>query len=190
MRRLAAELDARTMTLYSHVASKDDLLDLMFDELSLEASLGDELPAGWRAATTAIAHRMKELGLAHPWSLELFGQRTQLGPNTMRLLEERVRALDELQLPAAAAWSVVTAMNDYVSGYIVREIAQQNVVPDDKAEAKRWHAGVTSYLQGLAESGDFPQIAPLLRSGYGAMADNFDVGLDWLLDSVERRHAG
>jgi AcrR family transcriptional regulator len=189
MRRLAAVLEARTMSLYSHVASKDELLDLMLDELAREGMFGAELPTHWRDAARAMATRTRELALAHPWCIELFGQRPQLGPNTMRLLEERVRGLDELALAPATAWSAVTVLNDYALGYVVREIAQDNVIPADKAEAKRWHASVQGYLTDLADSGDFPRIAPLLRAGYSVQVDNFQIGLDWLLDSIERQFA-
>ncbi|MBO0881762.1 MAG: TetR/AcrR family transcriptional regulator C-terminal domain-containing protein [Mycobacterium sp.] len=189
MRRLAAVLQARTMSLYSHVANKDELLDLMLDELAREGMLGPDLPPHWREAAKAIAIRTRELALAHPWCIELFGQRAQLGPNTMRLLEERVQALDELALAPATAWSAITVLHDYVLGYAVREIAQASAVPADKAEAKRWQASVGGYLTELADSGDFPRIAPLLRAGYGMAADNFQIGLDWLLDSIERQFA-
>lgn len=189
MRRLATDLQARTMSLYSHVANKDELLDLMLDELALDVSLGADVPAGWRPALLATARRTREIALAHPWSIELFGQRSQLGPHTMRLLEERVRMLGELHLPAQQAWSVVTAVNDYVLGYVVREIAQAQAVPTDKAEAKRWHASVAGYLKDLADSGDFPHIAPLLRGGYASDDDNFELGLGWLIDSIERQFA-
>ncbi|HVX42891.1 MAG TPA: TetR/AcrR family transcriptional regulator C-terminal domain-containing protein [Mycobacteriales bacterium] len=187
MRRLATELDARTMTLYSHVAGKDELFDLMFDELARDISFGPDLPPHWRDAITVEARRMREIGLAHPWSLELFGQRAQLGPNTMRLLEERMRALDELDLPAEQAWSVVTVMQDYVTGYVVRETAQANAVPDDPAEAEQWHADISGYFRGLVDSGEFRRIAPLLTR-FAAPPDNFEVGLAWLLDSIERRY--
>lgn len=186
MRRLATELDARTMTLYSHIGSKDELFDLMFDELARDISFGPDLPTHWREAITAAARRMREIGLAHPWSLELFGQRAQLGPNTMRLLEERMRALDELNLPAEQAWSIVTAMQDYVTGYVVRETAQANAVPADPVEAERWHADIAGYFRSLVQSAEFPRIAPLLTH-FAAPPDNFEAGLSWLLDSIERR---
>ncbi len=60
-RRVAAELDARTMTLYSHVASKVELLDLMFDDLAAEVLVAGPLPAGWRPGLAALATRKRDL---------------------------------------------------------------------------------------------------------------------------------
>jgi AcrR family transcriptional regulator len=188
IRRVAAVLDARPMTLYSHVPSKGDLLDLMFDELAREALLGEDLPAGWRTALTAIASRTRDLGLAHPWSLELLGQRAQVGPNTLAVLDEWLRAVRDLALAPETAWTVVTAVNDYVVGYTARAAAQRRAVPVDRAEARRWHRAVASYLGGLADSGSYPDLAPLLRKGFAAESDSFDTGLTLLLDSVERAH--
>ncbi len=184
MRRLASELGARVMTLYSYVASKEDLLDLMFDELARRTALGDARPAGWRAGLTAIAHRVREMGLAHPWSVDILGQRAQLGPNTLHLLDEWVATVAPLALEPGDAWQVVTAVNDYVTGYVIRGSAQRRAVPADPELADRWQREVGAYLGGVADSGAVPHIAPLLRAGFAAQEDAFDRGLGWLLDSI------
>ena len=100
IRRIAGALEARPMTLYRHVPSKGDLLDLMFDELAGEALLADSLPKRWREALTAIAARTRDIGLAHPWSLQLLGQRAQVGPNTLAVLDEWLRAVREARARA------------------------------------------------------------------------------------------
>ena len=57
MRRLAAELDAGTMTLYHYVRTKDELLSLVNDAVMGELLVPPgELPDDWRAAITLIAH--------------------------------------------------------------------------------------------------------------------------------------
>jgi hypothetical protein len=43
------------MGLYSHIARKGDLIDLMADQVLAEALL-DEVPAHWREALSALAH--------------------------------------------------------------------------------------------------------------------------------------
>ena len=188
IRRVAAALDARPMSLYTYVPSKDDLFDLMFDDLAGRAVLGEQLPSDWAAALRAIAHRVRELGLAHPWSTELLSRRPQLGPNVMRLLEEWVAALDPLELPPADAWRAVTAVNDYVNGYVIREVAQRRAIPSTPGHARQWQRQVTAYLHDLAASGDYPHIAPLLAEGYAATDDSFDTGLDWIIESIGRHH--
>ena len=68
MRRLAAELDAGTMTLYHYVRTKDELLTLVFDALMGEVALppGQRIPREWRAAITLIARRSRDALRRHP----------------------------------------------------------------------------------------------------------------------------
>src|SRR4051794_27652562 len=68
IRRVAAVLDARPMTLYSHIDRKEDLLDLMFDRLAGTVLEGEPLPSGWRDALVVIASRKRRVCLAHPWA--------------------------------------------------------------------------------------------------------------------------
>ncbi|NUR95072.1 MAG: TetR family transcriptional regulator [Kribbellaceae bacterium] len=189
IRSVAAWLEVRPMSLYGHVSSKDDLLDLMFDQLAGESVLGDRLPQDWRSALEAIARRTRDQGLAHPWSIELMVDRIQLGPNTLRVLDEWIRAVAPLSVSTETAWSIATAVNDYTVGYVTRVSAQRRAVPTDPKAARAWTSTVDKYLTERAESGDHPHIAPLLRHGFAAQPDNFEAGLAWLLDTIERSHA-
>ncbi|HWD82041.1 MAG TPA: TetR/AcrR family transcriptional regulator C-terminal domain-containing protein [Kribbella sp.] len=189
IRSVAAELGVRPMSLYGHVAGKDDLLDLMFDQLAGESVLGDDLPADWRSALEAIARRTRDQGLAHPWSIELLVDRIQLGPNTLRVLDEWIRAVAPLKVSPETAWSIATAVNDYTVGYVIRIAAQRRAVPVDPEAARTWTTTVNTYLTERAGSGDHPHLAPLLHHGFAGQADNFDAGLTWLLDAIERTYS-
>ncbi|MGZ0152727.1 TetR/AcrR family transcriptional regulator [Kribbella sp. WER1] len=189
IRSVAAELGVRPMSLYGHVSSKDDLLDLMFDHLAAESVLGDGLPADWRGALEAIAHRTRDQGLAHPWSIELMVDRIQLGPNTLRVLDEWIRAVAPLGVTPEEAWTIARAVNDYTVGYVTRLAAQRRAVPPDPTVAHTWTATVNTYLTERAESGDHPHLAPLLSHGFAAQPDDFDTPLTWLLDTIERNHS-
>ena len=57
IRRVAAELGIRPMSIYTHVASKDDLVDLMLDQVIAEALVPEPLPEDWREALRQLAHR-------------------------------------------------------------------------------------------------------------------------------------
>ena len=57
IRRVAAALDVRPMALYSHIASKDDLVALMLHEVSGRLIVPEPLPGDWRAALRLIARR-------------------------------------------------------------------------------------------------------------------------------------
>src|SRR5689334_10791506 len=64
IRRVAAALRTRPMGLYSHIARKDDLVDLMLDRVLGEV-LVDQLPADWRQALRAIAWHTRAAARRH-----------------------------------------------------------------------------------------------------------------------------
>ena len=73
MRRIARELRAGAMSLYWHVASKEELIDLMLD--SLEAEIGVPEPTGdWQADLRELAHRQRAGLLRHPWVMDHAGR--------------------------------------------------------------------------------------------------------------------
>ena len=56
---------------------------------------------------------------------------------------------------------IVTAVNDYINGYVVREAAQRRAVPSAPGQARSWQRQVAAYLTDLAASGRYPHISPL-----------------------------
>lgn len=178
MRRVAAHLGARTMTLYTHIDRKEDLLDLMYDRL-VEEILVDEaaFTDDWRAAISEIARKERASLLRHPWFRELVGRRSKIGPNALRHIEQSLAALDPLHLDPEKAIQVVGAIDHFMLGYVMMEILHP----------KR---GKTSdemvYLRQLAAAGDYPRLTPLLNDAWPRSKDNFERGLKWLLDGIEQ----
>ncbi|HEX8753216.1 MAG TPA: helix-turn-helix domain-containing protein, partial [Solirubrobacterales bacterium] len=84
MRRLAEQLGVGTMTLYSYVSGKDELLDLMRDEVAREMLLPEPLPESWRQTLWEIAVRTRDALEAHPWHFDALPQRPRRRINTMR----------------------------------------------------------------------------------------------------------
>src|SRR6202161_2445024 len=79
IRRVAAALQTRPMDLYRHFARKDELIDLMVDEV-IAAAVLNEIPPDWRDALTAIARALRAVCLAHPWIVTAAGQQALIGP--------------------------------------------------------------------------------------------------------------
>ena len=67
MRRLAVELGVGPMSLYRHVANKDELVTQMADEVFGESELPVPGPPGWRAKLELISHQQWELCRRHLW---------------------------------------------------------------------------------------------------------------------------
>jgi AcrR family transcriptional regulator len=190
IRRVAAELGARTMTLYSHIESKDDLLDLMYDEVNGEVLVQDELPGDWRTAITSIAGRTRAMLLRHPWMVELAGRRPRIGPNGLRHGEQSLAALAPLRLAPGPAMRICAAVDDYTLGHVIREVMTLGESPGRGAPGvPDQRTTVRPYFDRMLDSGEFPHLAPLLREGMPAIEETFEQGLEWLLDGITRAHS-
>ena len=86
MRRIARELNSGTMSLYWHIGSKEELLDLMIDSIAADAEAPE--PSGdWRKDLHAIACTTRASLHRHPWAVNFMGGRPPTGPKTLRNLE-------------------------------------------------------------------------------------------------------
>ena len=83
MRRLGQDLGVEAMSLYNHVAGKEDILDgitdLVFGEISVPSDR-----AGWKSAMRLRSVSARKALLRHPWASPLMQSRTKPGPATLR----------------------------------------------------------------------------------------------------------
>ena len=120
MRRIARELRAGAMSLYWHVGSKEELLDLMLE--SIEAEVEAPEPSGdWRADLRAFARQTRAGMLRHRWAMEFLGGRPPSGPNDARNLERMLGMLDGLGLDARTTMDLLGTVFTYVMGAVIRE---------------------------------------------------------------------
>jgi AcrR family transcriptional regulator len=208
MRRLAADLDAGTMSLYHHVRTKADLVALMDDALMAEALLAEgEMPPGWRAALTLIARRTWALLVRHSWALGAF-QESQFGPNAMRHFEQSLAAVDGTGLDPGERLELLALVDGYVFGSALHagESLRRAALACADPEAAR--AAVEAGVARL-RTGAFPHIEALFGGGgpghagagfagpplgaagppmeLEALRDQFDRGLQAVLDGAHAR---
>ncbi|GAA0357107.1 TetR/AcrR family transcriptional regulator [Actinoallomurus spadix] len=93
MRRLGERLAAGATSAYWYVATKDELLELVLDEVMGEIEVPEVGATDWRTAATALAHGLRSMILRHPWVTGLFGVRPMMGPNAMRMSDRTVGVL-------------------------------------------------------------------------------------------------
>jgi hypothetical protein len=173
------------MDLYRDFARKDELIDLMVDEVVAGAVL-DEIPRDWRDALTAIARALHAVCLAHPWVVTAAGRQPLIGPNVIRHVEQSLQATAALGLDWTTRLAIWRAVDSYTMGHA-------HLSPDrDQSEGTTandpgWRAAAGAYLQGLADSGNFPNLAAfgaagLLHGDYDELT--FETGLNWLLTGI------
>ncbi|MCK9895593.1 TetR/AcrR family transcriptional regulator [Frankia sp. AgB32] len=183
IRRVAAALSARPMSLYSHFDRKDDLLALMNDRVAAEILVPEPLPADWRDRLRAIAHRTRDSALRHPWILQVYVGPPRVGPNALRHGEQSAAAVADLPLPTARRVALLRAVDTYTLGQVAAELHEQ--LANDSANPAEVH----DYLAQALDSGQYPHLAALPRADLAlvrgdAARESFDQGLDWLLAGV------
>jgi len=175
IRRVASELGVRPMALYTHIASKDDLVALMLHEVSGRLLVPEPLPADWREALRAIARRAYDAYVAHPWTLQAFGRGTRVGPNMLRRAEQSAAAVAGLDLSPADAWIALSIVHEWTMGHALHVVTLQEDVE------------LAGQL-GTADPAEFPRMSQVFRVGREESRDTiFDVALEAVLDGIERR---
>ncbi|HEX6361252.1 TetR/AcrR family transcriptional regulator [Actinophytocola sp.] len=96
MRRLAERLDVAPPTLYWHVKTKDDVLDLALDAIFAEVAI-PERTADWAVDAKTLVIRWHATMVRHPWAPGLLG-RPMLGPNVLARTEFLQSALERAGL--------------------------------------------------------------------------------------------
>ncbi len=175
IRRVAAELDARAMSLYDHFASKQVLLASMADEGVGEMLASQPLPDDWREAVAVSARRMYAAYARHPWMLFVHAERAPPGPNGVKIAKQMARGLATLRLEHEDVWQVQGIVNDFVIGYSFRTVG--TVSPEDMEAAI-----------AASDVVEFPELAALpdnLRTR--SSIERFELGLQTVLDGIERR---
>ncbi|OLF13406.1 TetR/AcrR family transcriptional regulator [Actinophytocola xanthii] len=139
MRRLAARLGAGPTTLYWHVRTKDDVLDL-----ALDAVFGDvDLPtasADWAADVRALLHAWYAVMLRHPWAPGLLG-RPMLGPNVLTRTEFLQAALVRGGFAGVELAAATHGLANLVIGSALTRVAGGSVDAADqlvRAQAARY----------------------------------------------------
>ena len=190
MRNLADELGVGTMTLYTYVADKDELLDLMLDEVSRHMLVPEPLPTSWREALRAIAIRTRDAVEHHPWVLDAGARRPRQRINTMRHVEQSLAAVAPLGLDREVAGTILTAVDDYTVGHSYRKRTRQKMRRAFRAAVARGGPGGDPAVEEAIEAGELPLLAKAFRSRRARRPvlppdPDFERGLDWLLDGIE-----
>lgn len=198
MRRIARELNAGAMSLYWHVASKDELLDLMLDAVEGEFQ-SPESTGDWRTDLREMAVNQRSGLHRHQWLMDFIGGRPPLGPNTLRNLERALTMIDELGLDRWAALNVLGSVSTYVLGAVLREFREHKVKERDEAVIaevgeEELQEFLDSRVRTLKATGRFPHFVRLFEDGIDPDAqetrdERFEFGLQCVLDGIAARLA-
>ncbi|RDG35349.1 TetR/AcrR family transcriptional regulator [Streptomyces corynorhini] len=183
LRKVAARLDAGPMRLYRHIATKEELFDLMVDEVHAEIR-PEEQPGDWRGALRVLAQRTRQAALRHEWLADLLGGRPALGPNGLAVTEATLAALDGLA-DVDTVLRAVETVSAYFTGAIRREIANLRAERATGLSEHDWQRASGPHVMSMLATGRFPALAKAVYDGTDVDAEaSFATGLEWVLDAV------
>jgi AcrR family transcriptional regulator len=178
MRRLGQEVGVEAMSLYNHVANKDDILDGIVD---LVLSDIDVPPTGthWKTAMRHRSMSAHEILLAHPWAPVLIMSRFNIGPGMTRYLDATLGRLREGGFSIEGALDAWHTLDSHLYGFTL----QQLNLPFDADEAPKVSADVLGQLPADQYPHIVEIITEVMRSG---RKEDFEFGLDLILDGLEK----
>ncbi|MGH9244885.1 MAG: TetR family transcriptional regulator [Acidimicrobiales bacterium] len=187
MRKLAAELGVEAMSLYKHVANKDDLLaglaDLVWAEIAAAAPARDDWPAWLRT----VGHAVRDVVHRHPRALPVLVSGDVSPVSALELFADQL----ERRGPAAPgpdqAVSALRAVTAFALGCVVTELCCFGPVPANRDETERQRL--------LRVSRALPPDTPdrLLDTALAVCGDcdaekMFTEGLDLIVAGAQPRH--
>ena len=181
MRKLGEALGVEAMSLYNHVANKDELLDGMVDLVFSEI----DLPSGgadWKTAMRERAVSARHALSRHPWAIGLMESRTSPGPATLRHHDRVIGSVRDAGFSIEMAAHAFSVLDSYIYGFALQEAS----LPFDSAEET---AEVAQMILAQFPRDEYPHLAELtvehvLQPGYD-YGNEYEFGLDLILDGLE-----
>lgn len=195
MRKLGTRLNAGATSMYTHVANKDELIELVVDEVygEVEAPAAGD-PAGWRGTVTRWAHSLRAALLRHPWIASVQGEAgvAYLGPNVMRQNEAILAVFEQGGFTLEAADRALNTVVAYVIGVSTSEAAWLTRLARSGRSEQEWAESLWPAAEQAVQ--DYPRLRKLYaaRRNQNVSAtrdDEFDTGLQCVLDGLATRFA-
>jgi AcrR family transcriptional regulator len=182
MRKLAERLNVEAMSLYHHIATKEEVLDGMVDIVFGEIEL-PSCEADWKTAIRQRALSARAVFSRHPWAIGLMESRTNPGPMTLRNLDAVVGSLRKAGFSITMAAHAFSVLDSYVYGFVLQEVRLPYKTSDELEKVaetilRQMPEDRYSYLDEMIRE-------QALKPGYD-YAKEFEFGLDLILDGLER----
>ncbi len=182
IRTLAQELGVKPMSVYHHVANKDEILDgivdIVFSEIDLPSAEGD-----WQREMLRRGVSARRVLRRHPWAIPLLQSRTSPGPATLTHHNAVLGSLRAGGFSLEMTAHAYALLDSYIFGFALSEAALPINGPETVSEVAE-----SMMLQYLAEA--YPNLLEftnehILKPGYDFGAE-FEFGLNLILDGLDR----
>jgi AcrR family transcriptional regulator len=185
MRRLAKELGVEAMSLYNHVANKDEILDGIIDLVVGEIDHPSD-GVDWKTAIRRSAISSRDVLLRHRWASKLWMSRQGGGRARLRHADWTLKTLREAGFSKDLIYHAFHILDAHVLGFTALQLSIPHRGEDLAGMA-------TTFLQQLPadEYPDFVEHVMQHLEPHHGDEGGFELGLDLILDGLERlRDAG
>ncbi|MFI1615752.1 TetR/AcrR family transcriptional regulator [Streptomyces lydicus] len=179
MRKLGTRLEAGATSLYRHVANKDELIELVVDEVYGELEVPAADAADWRTPAARSAYSLRAMILRHPWVASVLGQvgLIHLGPNVTKMSERMAAVYRAAGFPSDETGHAMKTVISYVVGMATSEAAYLSLIArSGKSEQE--------FIESLRSAGEE---GPQAEDPGTARDETFDYGLRRVLDGLQVR---
>jgi AcrR family transcriptional regulator len=183
MRRLGQDLGVQAMSLYNHVANKDDLyqgiVDLVMDEIEVPSDASD-----WKASLRSSAISYYEALLRHRWACTLKMSTPTINDSRMLWMEGVLRTLREAGFSPNMTHHAYHALDSHITGFALWVVS----MPFDSREELLDMAQV--FLPQISAE-RYPYALEHAKEHLEEPDPNepseFEFGLELILEGLERR---
>jgi AcrR family transcriptional regulator len=193
MRKLAAALGVGTTSLYWHVANRDELIELVVNEINGELDVPDagEVPE-WREATRRFARSIRSGIVRHRWVVSELAHLVAAvpGPNLSDAMERMLGVFETAGFPLGEADRALSTVSAYVAGIGLSEAALHGLLARQGQSPQDW---LDEQMRAADDVTEGHERLRSVTTGYAgqdpqqAMDEDFEYGLDRLLDGLQAR---
>ena len=180
MRKLAQALGVQAMSLYNHVANKDEIVNGLVDIVIGEIEVPD-LSMDWKMAMRQRANSAHKVLLRHPWASLMIMSHANVGPANLRYVDATLGCLREAGFSFEMADRAWNAIDSHIYGFTLQEL-KFPFAPGEYSEAAK---------NGLAlipadQYPYFNQLTHHVMEGHYDGLHDFEFGLELILDGLDR----
>ena len=183
IRRLAGELGSGATSLYRHVRSKEELLDLVVDEVLGEVPDSGDPTTGWQDRAAAMARAVRDTLRSHPGAALAMGARVTRGPNALALADRLLGILRSAGLGGAQLGLAYQAIFNWAIGFAAADsrVARSG---SDRQSLEEQQAVVSAMLAALPAD-RYPNLVITFDYANELTPDaQFEFGLRAMLDGI------
>ena len=178
IRRIASSLGAGAMSLYRHVQSKDELLDLLLDAAYSEIEVPAAATGDWTREIADLARQTRRVLKRHWWLGPLLTARPTFGTHYLRWFEFQLASTGRAGFEMAARVQLIGTVFAYVNGFVGYELGEEATNRKHRLTPENKRRAAEPILAPLFATGLYPNLAEFIQTDTAEPTDeDFEFGL-------------